>query len=193
MKKILKYKEYKSPTNLILIGKPGSGKGTISKLLKDEYGYSLICMGDILREEKESGSALGKEIARLIDAGNLVPDEMVDGIMDREVTKLKKPILIDGYPRTINQAKHLDEILDNVSVIWLEISEKTTIERNLKRGKTSNRPDDSNVDVIKQRIENYNKLSLPLKEFYKNSNRLIEIDGEGTIQEVFELVKKSLL
>jgi adenylate kinase len=190
--KILKYKEYKSPTNLILIGKPGSGKGTISNLLKDEYGYSLICMGDILREEKESGSDLGKEIARLIDAGNLVPDEMVDNIMDREVTKLKKPILIDGYPRTINQAKHLDEILDNISVIWLEVSEKTTIERNLKRGKTSNRPDDSNVDVIKQRIENYNKLSLPLKEFYKNSNRLIEIDGEGTIQEVFELVKKSL-
>lgn len=192
MKKILKYKEYRSPKNLILIGKPGSGKGTISNLLKDEYGYSLICMGDILREEKESGSELGKEIARLIDAGNLVPDEMVDNIMDREVAKLKKPILIDGYPRTINQAKHLDEILDNVSVIWLEVSEKTTIERNLKRGKTSNRPDDSNVDVIKQRIENYNKLSLPLKEFYKNSNRLIEIDGEGTIQEVFELVKKSL-
>jgi len=179
-------------TNIILIGKPGSGKGTISNLLKDECGYSLICMGDILREEKESGSDLGKEIARLIDAGNLVPDEMVDNIMDREVTKLKKPILIDGYPRTINQAKHLDEILDNVSVIWLEVSEKTTIERNLKRGKTSNRPDDSNVDVIKQRIENYNKLSLPLKEFYKNSNRLIEIDGEGTVQEVFELVKKSL-
>lgn len=191
MSKILKFNQYRLP-NVVIAGPPGSGKGTVSKLLKDEFGYSLISMGDILREEKKSGSELGKEISKLIDAGNLVPDEMVDSIMDKEVKKLKPPFLVDGYPRTIGQAKHLDTIMDDVVVIWLNVSEETTIKRNLERGKKSNRPDDSNVDVIKKRLDNYDESSLPLKKFYKKSDKIIEIDGEGTVEEVFELAKKAI-
>lgn len=187
----MKIKRFSQTTNIVLLGPPGSGKGTIGNLLKED-GYNLISTGDLLRAEKKSGSDLGKKIAKLIDAGNLVPDDMADTIVEKEIKKLKEPFLLDGYPRTIGQAKNLDKLLDNIKVIWLEISEKTTIKRNLKRGETSKRPDDMNVDVIKQRLENYKKESYPLKEFYEKSDRLIEIDGEKEVKDVFKSVKSKL-
>jgi adenylate kinase len=179
-------------SNIIFLGPPGSGKGTMTNLLKDENGYNLVCTGDILRAEKKSGSELGKKIAQLIDAGNLVPDEIVDKMIENELSKLNGPVLLDGYPRTIAQAENLDRLLDNLTVIWLDVPEEVTIQRNLERGKTSNRPDDANVDVIKQRLDNYNKETAPVKEWYEKTNRVIEVDGVGPIPEVLERIKSTL-
>jgi len=178
--------------NIIMIGPPGAGKGTMTNLLKEEVGYNLICTGDILRAEKKSGSELGKKIANLIDKGNLVPDEIVDEMIENELSKLDEPILLDGYPRTIAQAENLDKLLDNVTVIWLDVPQEVTIQRNLERGKTSKRPDDANVDVIKQRLDNYNKETLPVKEWYEKTNRVVEVDGVGSIPEVLKRIKSVL-
>ena len=179
-------------SNIIFLGPPGAGKGTMTNLLKDENGYNLVCTGDILRAEKKSGSELGKKIADLIDKGNLVPDQIVDEMIQNELSKVTGPVLLDGYPRTIAQAENLDKLLDNVIVIWLDVPEEVTIRRNLERGKTSKRPDDANVDVIKQRLDNYNKETAPVKEWYEKTNRVIEVDGVGDIPEVLERIKSSL-
>jgi adenylate kinase len=179
-------------SNIIFLGPPGSGKGTMTNLLKDEMEYNLVCTGDILRTEKKSGSELGKKISDLIDKGNLVPDEIVDEMIQNELNKVTGPVLLDGYPRTIAQAENLDKLLDSVSVIWLDVPEEVTIQRNLERGKTSKRPDDANVDVIKQRLDNYNKETAPVKEWYSKTGRVVEVDGIGSIPEVLERIKKSL-
>lgn len=178
--------------NVIMIGPPGAGKGTMTNLLKDEVGYNLVCTGDILRVEKKSGSELGKKIAALIDKGNLVPDQIVDEMIENELSKVKGPVLLDGYPRTIAQAENLDRLLDNLTVVWLDVPEDVTIQRNLERGKTSKRPDDANVDVIKQRLDNYNKETAPVKEWYEKTNRVVEVDGVGSIPEVLDRIKATL-
>ncbi len=172
--------------NLVIMGPPGAGKGTICKRILSEFKYKLICAGDLLRSEKSSGSELGKKIASIIDDGNLVSDEMITKIIFNE---FRKPVLhgtfylIDGYPRTIKQANSLDRMTNITTVIWLDVSEETTIKRNLERGKTSGRPDDANVEIIKQRIKNYNEVSYPLKKFY--GKRILEVNGEGTPDEVY--------
>ena len=177
--------------NIVIMGPPGAGKGTICEKLIKDYDYTLISAGDLLREEKASGSDLGKEIASIIDEGNLVPDGMITTIIlsvldDNE----DNSFLVDGYPRTIRQGDSLDNMMEVSKVIWLNVSEETTIKRNLNRGKTSNRPDDANEEVIKERIKNYNETSAPLKDFYED--KIIEIDGEGTPDEVYELIKNKI-
>ena len=175
------------------MGGPGSGKGTICKKLIEEFNYKLICAGDLLREEKSSGSELGKQIGKLIDAGNLVPDNIITDIIYNEFkkpTKLGNFFLIDGYPRSIKQSISLSQMINVQIVLWLEVSDETTIKRNLNRGLTSGRPDDANEDIIKKRLDNYKEMSVPIKKYYYDC--IVEIDGEGTPDEVHQRIIDTL-
>jgi adenylate kinase len=168
------------------MGPPGAGKGTVCQKLVKEFNYKLISAGDLLRKEKESGSDLGNTIASIIDKGNLVPDEMITEIILNEIKKPRNfdtSYLIDGYPRTKRQALDLDGMIKVGCVVWISCSDETTIKRNLKRGETSGRPDDSDVDIIKTRIENYKRDSFPLKGYYQN--KIIEVNGEGDQETVY--------
>ena len=179
--------------NIIIMGGPGSGKGTICKKLIEEFNYKLICAGDLLREEKSSGSELGNQIGKLIDAGNLVPDNIITDIIYNEFkkpTKLGNFFLIDGYPRSIKQAISLSQMINVQIVLWLEVSDETTIKRNLNRGLTSGRPDDANEDIIKKRLDNYKEMSVPIKKYYDDC--IVEIDGEGTPDEVYQRIIDTL-
>ena len=179
--------------NIIIMGGPGSGKGTICKKLVNDFNYKLISAGDLLREEKSSGSELGKQIATLIDAGNLVPDNVITDIIYNEFkkpTKLGNFFLIDGYPRSIKQAISLSQMINVQIVLWLEVSDETTIKRNLNRGLTSGRPDDANEDIIKKRLDNYKEMSIPIKRYYDDC--IVEINGEGTPDEVYQRIIDTL-
>lgn len=179
--------------NIIIMGGPGSGKGTICKKLVNDFNYKLISAGDLLREEKSSDSELGKQIATLIDAGNLVPDNVITDIIYNEFkkpTKLGNFFLIDGYPRSIKQAISLSQMINVQIVLWLEVSDETTIKRNLNRGLTSGRPDDANEDIIKKRLDNYKEMSIPIKRYYDDC--IVEIDGEGTPDEVYQRIIDTL-
>jgi adenylate kinase len=171
--------------NLVIMGPPGAGKGTICKRIVNDFDYKYICAGDLLRNEKNSGSELGDKIAKLIDNGDLVPDELITNLISFEIDKSKN-LLIDGYPRTLKQASDLDSMISDVLIIWIDVDEQVSIKRNLERGLTSGRPDDSNEEVIRKRLENYYKDSIPIKRYYQD--RIYTIFGEGTPDEVYQRI-----
>jgi adenylate kinase len=178
--------------NIVLLGAPGSGKGTLAKQLKDKWGYSLITTGDILRTEKNSDSEIGKQIKNLIGKGNLVPDELINQIIEKEIPKTKEPFILDGFPRTVPQGEFLDKITDVNLVIYLEVTDETIQERILERGKTSGREDDQSVDIIQRRIKQFKEETFPLIDFYKAKKVLTYVDGDQSIEEVFEMVENIL-
>jgi adenylate kinase len=175
--------------NIILLGAPGSGKGTLGKQLAEKYGYTLISTGDILREEKKSGSEIGKKINDILGKGNLVPDEIVNEIVRNKLKNYEGQFILDGFPRTVPQGEFLDAIAEIGLVIYLEVSDDTIRQRILERGKTSGREDDQNVDIINRRILQYKLETKPLIDFYGDKKILATIDGEESINEVFHRVE----
>ena len=172
--------------NIVLLGAPGSGKGTLAKQLAEKYGYTLITTGDILREEKRSGSEIGKKINDILGKGNLVPDDIVNQIIKNKVEGLTGQLILDGFPRTVVQGEFLDKIADIGLVVYLEVSDNTIRERIIERGKTSGREDDQSVDIINRRILQYKLETKPLVDSKKI---LATIDGEESINEVFNRVE----
>lgn len=177
--------------NIVLLSAPGGGKGTLSKQLLQKYGYTLITTGDILREEKRSGSEIGKKINDILGKGNLVPDEIVNQIIKNKLENYlpNSRIIFDGFPRTVVQGEFLDTIADIGLVIYLEVSDDTIRERILERGKTSGREDDQSIDIINRRILQYKTETKPLIYFYGSKKILATIDGEESINEVFNRVE----
>ena len=178
--------------NLILFGPPGSGKGTQSDLLVTKYGLIHLSTGNLLREEISQRTPLGLEAKNFMDKGQLVPDEVVIGMIDSSLEHHKdaKGFLFDGFPRNVAQAQALDKLLELKKteinlVLALEVSEEELVKRLLNRGKTSGRSDDNDEVVIRKRFVVYSNETTPVAEHYKRARKFQSIKGEGTVNEIF--------
>jgi adenylate kinase len=177
--------------NIVIFGAPGSGKGTQSERIVERYGLDHISTGDVLRAEIAAGSELGKTAKALIDHGQLIPDELMIGILASKLDSLAggKGVIFDGFPRTIAQAESLKAILnergqDVTAMIELDVPEDELMDRLLKRGQESGRADD-NEETIKKRLVVYYEQTSPLKEWYKNDGKHCYINGSGELDRIF--------
>jgi adenylate kinase len=185
--------------NLILFGPPGSGKGTQSEKLMARYGFKHLSTGDLLRSERNKGSELGLAAKSLMDQGKLVPDSMVIGIIRSalEQNPEAKGFLFDGFPRTTAQAEALDALLAEIKapiqvVLALQVSKTELIKRLLNRGLTSSRTDDADEQVISSRIEEYEKKTTAVADYYKKFDKVSFIPGEGTVDEIFGALSREI-
>lgn len=185
--------------NLILFGPPGSGKGTQSEKLIAKYHLRHLSTGDLLRSEISRKTPLGIEAKKLMDKGNLVPDEVVIGMINDalDMNMESAGFLFDGFPRTAIQAKELDRLLEKKHtcidvMLALSVSEDELIKRLLKRGETSGRSDDTNEQVIRARIEEYHKKTAAVAEYYQKANKVVMVKGEGTVEEIFERLSEEI-
>ncbi|MBL7707414.1 MAG: adenylate kinase [Chitinophagaceae bacterium] len=185
--------------NLILFGPPGSGKGTQSERLVEKYGLVHLSTGNLLREEISQKTPLGLEAKSFMDKGQLVPDEVVIGMVDSYFDKHKeaKGFLFDGFPRTVAQAVALDKLLELkkteiASVLALEVGEDELVKRLLNRGKTSGRSDDTNEEVIRKRFFVYSNETTPVAEHYKKARKFHPIKGEGTVDDIFSAISDAI-
>jgi adenylate kinase len=179
--------------NLILFGPPGSGKGTQSEKLITRYGFKHLSTGDLLRSEIARKTPLGQEASNFMDKGQLVPDEVVIGMISSalDMNPQARGFLFDGFPRTATQAEALDKLLDlkkgSIAVMLaLDVSENELVKRLEKRGETSGRSDDNNNHVIKARITEYHTKTTAVADYYKKFNKVVMVKGEGSIDEIFE-------
>ena len=180
--------------NVVIFGPPGSGKGTQSQKIIEKYGYTHISTGELLRHEISTGSALGHEVKDIIGGGDLVSDHLIINVLEKELNRLGDVpgIIFDGFPRTINQAEELNEILKArgtaVSVMLsLEVKHDELIKRLLARKAVSGRQDDTMV-VIEKRLEVYSERTSPLVKFYSEEGKLRVIDGSGTVDDTFNQI-----
>jgi adenylate kinase len=179
--------------NLILFGPPGSGKGTQSEKLIARYGLKHISTGDLLRSEIARNTPLGQEAKNFMDKGQLVPDEVVIGMISSALDENPKAkgFLFDGFPRTATQAEALDRLLElkkaSIAVMLaLDVSEDELVQRLEKRGETSGRSDDNNNHVIKARITEYHNKTAAVSDYYQQFDKVVLVKGEGSIAEIFE-------
>ena len=185
---------------IVLLGPPGSGKGTQSKFLVEKFGFIQISTGDLLRDQvQKKDSSMGKEISEIMKNGELVPDEIVIKLIIEKITIFKeKNIIFDGFPRNINQAKVLDESLEKISVsldkaIFINVDYEILKERIISRINESgddNKRSDDNVQTLVKRIDVYKKNTLPIVEYYKEKGILSEINGMLKIEEVSQQILK---
>lgn len=178
--------------NIILFGPPGAGKGTQSAKLIDKYDLTHISTGDLFRKHLSEGSELGKMAQKYMDEGKLVPDEVVIGMVEEKVDKTHgtKGFIFDGFPRTVAQAKALDDLLERKNapikgMIALEVPEEELKQRIAERGKTSGRTDDQDPAKIEKRIEVYREETMPVANHYDAQGKFVSINGVGSIEDIF--------
>ncbi|EEY34763.1 adenylate kinase [Pseudoleptotrichia goodfellowii] len=198
--------------NIVLFGAPGAGKGTQAKELTKKYEIPQISTGDILREAIAKKTPLGLEAKKLMDGGNLVSDDIVNGLVEARLQEAdcEKGFILDGFPRTVAQAEALDKILEKFNkkiekVIALDVSDDEIIERitgrrvSKKTGKIyhikynppvdekeedlEQRVDD-NKETVMKRLEVYNKQTAPVLEYYKKQNKVYSVDGAKKLEEI---------
>ena len=175
----------------VLFGPPGAGKGTQAGAMVQRYQLCHISTGELLRSEIAAGTQLGKQAKSLIDAGNLVPDEVVEGMIEAKFQSVKdvKGFLLDGFPRTLAQADALKDMLAKrgesvTACISLMIPDALVHERIAHRAALEGRADDARDEVVSNRIKTYHDKTEPLISYYKAAGLYREIDGVGTIEEV---------
>ncbi len=201
--------------NIIFIAPPAAGKGTQSTMLKESFGYNHLSTGDMLREVVSSGTDFGLQVKNIIDRGELVSDDIIINLINNKLAKIDgKPFILDGFPRTLNQAKSLDNMLDkDYEVIYLDLTEEKAIERILGRltcscGKSYNlnvdnlkpkvegicdgcgkelvKRNDDNVDSFKVRYKTFLDNTKPLMEYYEDKNKLHKINVNRNVEDIFK-------
>lgn len=186
--------------NIIIFGAPGSGKGTQSERLIERYGLHHISTGEVLRDHIARGTKLGKVADHYISQGLLIPDELMIDVLSDLFTQnpeaLKKGVIFDGFPRTVAQAEALAKMLEEYNteihaVVGLEVDEDELVRRMLERGKASGRSDD-NLDTITKRLSVYHKQTAPLRDYYKTTGHYKSIDGNGSVEDIFNNITQSL-
>lgn len=180
--------------NIVIFGPPGSGKGTQSQRIKEKYNLAHISTGEMLRDRIERGTELGKLADSYISKGNLVPDDVIISMLEKEMDKPEAAhgVILDGFPRTVPQAEALAEMLKRRGseiqhVIGLEVPDELVTERLLKRGEESGRSDD-NSEAIKHRLDVYHKTTVPVRDYYSRKGLYRPIDGSKEIDEIFKQI-----
>ncbi len=180
--------------NVVIFGPPGAGKGTQSQLIIEKYRLMHLSTGDILRNEMANKTPLGTEAKKLVEKGELVPDDIVIKMVNNKIDNNpgQKGFIFDGFPRTVEQARALDRLLEekdtSISVmISLEVDEDELVKRLLKRCEEEGRTDD-NIEVIRNRIKVYDEVTCKVCDFYAETNRFRPISGTGTVKEIFERI-----
>jgi adenylate kinase len=178
--------------NLVLFGPPGAGKGTQSVKIVERFQLIHLSTGDLLRSEIAAGTALGIEAKQLMDKGNLVPDDVVIGMIRSKLTSnpQAKGFIFDGFPRTIAQAEALDNLLKELHtsincMLALEVNDEELIKRLLNRGKDSGRSDDQDESIIANRIKEYNNKTAPLASYYSAQGKYTGVNGIGSLETIF--------
>jgi adenylate kinase len=176
--------------NIILFGPPGAGKGTQAKYLVKKLNNFQISTGDILREEIKNNSDIGKKIIDVMNDGRFVSDDIVNQLLEKQVfdPQKKNKLIFDGYPRSINQAKNLDLLLDTSNqkidfVFFLNVNKETIIKRIQKRKILEKRSDDE-LDTILKRYDTYMETTKPVLDFYSKNSNFHEIDGSDEIEQI---------
>ena len=185
--------------NLILFGPPGSGKGTQSENIIAANGLEHLSTGNLLRSEITNQTTLGLKAKTFMDAGQLVPDEVVIGMVDNFMSAHPeaKGFLFDGFPRTTAQCIALDALLKQKGteinvVLALEVTEEELVKRLLGRGATSGRSDDTNETIIRARIQEYHDKTTAVATYYAQFNKVISVKGEGTVESIYADLKKEI-
>ena len=185
--------------NLILFGPPGSGKGTQSENIIAANGLLHLSTGNLLRSEITNSTPLGLKAKTFMDAGQLVPDEVVIGMVDNFMNAHpeSKGFLFDGFPRTTAQCIALDALLQQKGteinvVLALEVTEEELVKRLLGRGATSGRSDDTNETIIRARIQEYHDKTTAVATYYAQFNKVISVKGEGTVDSIYADLKKEI-
>lgn len=178
--------------NIVLFGAPGSGKGTQSAKIIDQFGLYHISTGEVLRDHIARGTELGKTAEGYISKGELIPDDLIIDLIAQVIdndAKEAKGVVYDGFPRTIAQAEALKKMLEERgtkvhAVVGLEVPEEELVERMLNRGRETGRADD-NIETIKNRLNVYHNQTHPLREYYLGDGTYMKINGSGSVEEIF--------
>jgi len=176
--------------NIVLFGPPGAGKGTQSKSIIEHYGLIHLSTGDMLRGEMASGSDLGEQVKSIMEQGLLVSDEIVIALISKrlDANPNANGFIFDGFPRTVPQAEALDNLLEEKKtsityMISLSVQEEELVSRLIKRGQEQGRADD-NEETIRKRITEYNAKTLPVASYYDDQNKLHEVNGVGSVEDI---------
>ena len=180
---------------IVIMGAPGSGKGTQAALIVKELGIAHVSTGDLLRAAVAAGSELGKKAKEVMDRGELVSDEIVLGLLEERLLSggMGNGFILDGYPRNIAQAEALNDLLERIGqpideALQIDVDEESVVSRIAKRAALEGRSDDTE-ETVRNRLKVYAEQTAPVVELYANKGILSRVLGEGSIEEVFQRIK----